>query len=185
MAALPTLGLRRRQRNAFIGSTPEYLIWYFQQHYATKYGMDATGFSNGPDLPGHRRTAGDDTPDEIATNPAGLIELLTDPVRRRAWLLAKALETQPLDQALELARTAEAFVTGSPTFEAGETAIPPPSDKRIDPSSARATKPLKTRKFLTQIGRTQARTGLAQLVRSGVTSRNRAGRETFAGGGSL
>jgi hypothetical protein len=36
---------------------------------------------------------------------------LSDPVRRRAWLLVKALETQPLDQALELARAAETFLT--------------------------------------------------------------------------
>lgn len=92
-------------------------------------------------------TAGDDSPDENATS-AGLIEALTDPVRRRSWLLAKALETQPLDQALELARAAEAFVTGSPTLEAGETAIPPRSDKRIDPTSARDTKPLKKRESL-------------------------------------
>ena len=36
---------------------------------------------------------------------------LSDPVRRRAWLLAKALETQPLDRALDLARAAETFIT--------------------------------------------------------------------------
>jgi hypothetical protein len=36
-----------------------------------------------------------------------------DPVRRRAWLLSKALESFPLDRALELARAAEEFISGS------------------------------------------------------------------------
>lgn len=39
-----------------------------------------------------------------------------DPVgaqlRRRVWLLLKALEIRPLDEALELARSAETFITG-------------------------------------------------------------------------
>lgn len=42
-----------------------------------------------------------------------LTELLHDPVRRRSWLLAEALKTLPLGQALELARGAEAFITAS------------------------------------------------------------------------
>jgi hypothetical protein len=34
-------------------------------------------------------------------------------VRRRSWLLSKALDSRPLDQALELARKAEMFVSGA------------------------------------------------------------------------
>ena len=40
-------------------------------------------------------------------------EILRDPPRRRAWLLSRALECFPLDRALELARAAEAFISGS------------------------------------------------------------------------
>jgi DNA-directed RNA polymerase specialized sigma24 family protein len=93
-------------------------------------------------------TAGDHNQDENSTDPAGLAEALTDPVRRRSWLLAKALETQPLDQALELARTAEAFITGSPNREEA-TANPPHSDKPTDRASARDTKRSKKRTPLT------------------------------------
>ena len=93
-------------------------------------------------------TEGDDNPDENSGNPAGLIEVLTDPVRRRSWLLAKALESQPLEEALELARTAEAFITGSPT-PAEATANPPHSDKPTERTSARDTQPLKKRTPLT------------------------------------
>jgi len=39
--------------------------------------------------------------------------LLEEPAWRRCWLLHKALECLPLDRAIELARTADAFVTGS------------------------------------------------------------------------
>ncbi len=41
-----------------------------------------------------------------------LVELLEDQQRRRCWLLYKALENLPLDRAIDLARAAEAFVTG-------------------------------------------------------------------------
>jgi len=60
--------------------------------------------------------------------------LMLDPVRRRSWLFAKALETAPLREALAFAEAAEAFITGatedglevtsSPPFE-----IPPKTDK--------------------------------------------------------
>lgn len=54
-------------------------------------------------------------------------QLMLDPVRRRSWLFAKALETTPLREALAFAEAAEAFITGAtedgfevtsaPTFE--------------------------------------------------------------------
>ena|ERR1051325_2236959 len=56
----------------------------------------------------------DDKPDDRSIDLAEVAGLLADPVRRRSWLLAKALASHPLDQALELARSAEAFITGSP-----------------------------------------------------------------------
>jgi hypothetical protein len=48
-------------------------------------------------------------------------QVLNDPIRRRAWLLSKALESLPLDRALEFARSAEAFITGSLTERAKTT----------------------------------------------------------------
>jgi hypothetical protein len=62
-------------------------------------------------------SAGNEKPEAILTEPGELSELLNDPIRRRSWLLAKALEHHPLDQALEVARTAEAFITGAPRSE--------------------------------------------------------------------
>ena len=62
-------------------------------------------------------TEDEDHPDVTAEESAGLRKLLDDPSRRRSWLLAKALETHPLDQALDLARVAEAFITGAPGME--------------------------------------------------------------------
>jgi DNA-binding CsgD family transcriptional regulator len=41
-----------------------------------------------------------------------LLDRLGDAATRRCWLLVKAVESLPLDRALELARDAEAFVTG-------------------------------------------------------------------------
>lgn len=49
-----------------------------------------------------------------------LLEIVDQPSRRRSWLLAKALETCTFDQALDLARTAEEFIAGTPALgEAG------------------------------------------------------------------
>jgi hypothetical protein len=62
-------------------------------------------------------TADEDHPEVTAEESAGLPELLDDPPRRRSWLLAKALETHPLEQALDLARVAEAFITGASARE--------------------------------------------------------------------
>jgi hypothetical protein len=51
-------------------------------------------------------------------------DLLKEPVRRRAWLLEKALGAYPLDRALELARAAEDFITQSRTDPGDETSEP-------------------------------------------------------------
>jgi hypothetical protein len=40
--------------------------------------------------------------------------LFDEPPRRRWWLLSKALEAAPLDEALRLAQAAEDFLTGRP-----------------------------------------------------------------------
>src|SRR5438477_9919386 len=42
-----------------------------------------------------------------------LIHLLENPAARRLWLLEQALRSVPLEVAVELARTAEAFLMGS------------------------------------------------------------------------
>jgi hypothetical protein len=58
------------------------------------------------------------------------IDAFNDTVRRRAWLLAKALETAPLAKALELARAADEFLGGeahpAPSIEPGPES--PPAD---------------------------------------------------------
>jgi hypothetical protein len=40
-----------------------------------------------------------------------LLDLCNQPARRRQWLLFKALEAAPLDEALRMAEAAEAFLT--------------------------------------------------------------------------
>lgn len=52
-----------------------------------------------------------------------LIHLLDHPAARRLWLLEQALRSVPLEAAVELARTAEAFIMGS----AGETVTDDPT----------------------------------------------------------
>lgn len=42
-----------------------------------------------------------------------LLGLVAQPVTRRCWLLFKALEELPLDRAIDVARSAEAFITGA------------------------------------------------------------------------
>ena len=42
--------------------------------------------------------------------------LLDQPLRRRWWLLLRALESQPLDEALKEAQAAEEFLTGNDFF---------------------------------------------------------------------
>jgi len=91
----------------------------------------------------------DDNREGNATDPTSLIELIADPGRRRSWLLAKALETHPLDEALELARTAEAFIIGAPIAETGATAVARPRAQSADPEPERDRKPLTRRTPLT------------------------------------
>jgi hypothetical protein len=40
-------------------------------------------------------------------------DVLDQPLRRRWWLLLRALESQPLDEALKAAQAAEDFLTGN------------------------------------------------------------------------
>jgi len=47
--------------------------------------------------------------------------LYENPDSRRAWLLSKALEDLPLPEALELAQTAERFLSGDPSESRGTT----------------------------------------------------------------
>jgi len=62
-----------------------------------------------------------------------LIGLIDNPPARRLWLLYNALHGLPFDRAIEMARTAEAFVTGSAAEEHA-------GDARVDaaPSVAKA-----------------------------------------------
>lgn len=41
-----------------------------------------------------------------------LCEFVGDPARRRFWLLIRALESAPFEEAVALAKSADAFVTG-------------------------------------------------------------------------
>lgn len=59
---------------------------------------------------------------EVTASRRNLLQLLDDPVHRRMWLLAKALEIHPFELALELARIAETFIT---EITSHETAVMP------------------------------------------------------------
>jgi hypothetical protein len=48
-----------------------------------------------------------------ATEREDVADLSNDPIRRRAWLLFLAQKTLPFDHAIEWARAAEQFITGS------------------------------------------------------------------------
>ena len=48
-------------------------------------------------------------------NDPELPKIADDPTMRRLWLLSKALEAVPLDRAIELARSADEFLTAGPT----------------------------------------------------------------------
>src|SRR5947207_3111636 len=84
-------------------------------------------------------------------------EVLNNPVRRRSWLLTKALESLSLDKALELARSAEAFITGS-VSESGN-ASPQPEAQR---SGRERQAPQRTRLALSLDQREQILEHLAQ-----------------------
>jgi hypothetical protein len=51
--------------------------------------------------------------DVMMNEQVALNELMDSPAARRLWLLHRALQSLPLDRAVELARTAEAFVIGA------------------------------------------------------------------------
>lgn len=64
-----------------------------------------------------------------------IADLVENSVYRRTWLLYKALETAPIDNAIALARAADEFVIGSPTIQYGadraiQAAVDLPSDRR-------------------------------------------------------
>ena len=65
-----------------------------------------------------------------------LLRLLDEPVRRRSWLLFKALECMPLDQAVGLAQAADEFIAGFPAESRN-------ADAQVAPESL-ATVPLVT-----------------------------------------
>jgi hypothetical protein len=75
-------------------------------------------------------------------------------VRRRSWLLSKALESHPLDQALDLARSAEAFITGSQT-DTGPENISVPAHRRAKPQrrTGLALSPEKREQLLERLAR--------------------------------
>ena len=49
--------------------------------------------------------------------------LLDQPLRRRWWLLLRALESQPLDEALKEAQAAEDFLTGNVSVPAEQLGL--------------------------------------------------------------
>lgn len=63
------------------------------------------------------------------------INLFSDTVSRRSWLLFKALECLPLDRAIDLARTADEFIAGGASTQRrdapapSELAVASPSDE--------------------------------------------------------
>lgn len=69
-----------------------------------------------------------------------LTSMVNDPVFRRLWLLRKAMEGVPLDQAIELARRAEEFVGSSglepPSAQAKVVEAPEPTRQVIEPAMA-------------------------------------------------
>jgi DNA-binding NarL/FixJ family response regulator len=83
-------------------------------------------------------------------------EILKDALRRRAWLLSKALESFPLDRALELARAAEVFITGSLPDEASN------SPQSEHPPALPASKPPKQNLSVSAEQREQLLERLAQ-----------------------
>jgi len=81
-------------------------------------------------------TEDDEKRDRTPSDQLGLPDELRDPVKRRAWLLAKALQAQPLDRALDLARSAEGFITGAGADEA--PAQPKPAEDQGPSKAAQA-----------------------------------------------
>jgi hypothetical protein len=70
----------------------------------------------------------------MMNNDVELIGFIDNPPARRLWLLHNAVRSLPFDRAIELARIAEAFVTGSPADQqpAGDTRVDaPPSATEV------------------------------------------------------
>ena len=63
------------------------------------------------------------------------IDALTKGFRHRCWLLAKALESAPLDKALETARAADEFLRGGAPVVAAPTPIVPAAEARVLPAA--------------------------------------------------
>jgi hypothetical protein len=57
--------------------------------------------------------------------PVSFLERLENPSTRRLWLLSEALRCVPLDQAVELARAADAFIAATPHFETSDASRKP------------------------------------------------------------
>ena len=75
-----------------------------------------------------------------------LNELIENPAHRRLWLLHRALQHKPFDAAIELACTAEAFITGSLSNEQLIAA-------RVDDGSSEVSAPSEQLPHQTSIGR--------------------------------
>ena len=118
-------------------------------------------------------TRGDDNPGETSPDPKGVADVLNDPVQRRSWLLAQALETEPLDRALELARAAEAFITEAPAVEIASAVSPLRSVAVATPTPDANRNPLKQRNSLTLASerREQLLERLAQGARNAEVAR--------------
>ena len=147
----------------------------FRIHSLFRDTVTVTSPRGSTDVIGHSpmSTRGNDNPDENSTDPTGLPDLLTDPVRRRSWLLAKALDTQPLDRALELARAAEAFITGAHANEIASTGSPLRSEEGAAPIPGANRTPLKHRTSLALVPETreQLLERLAQGARNAEVAR--------------
>jgi hypothetical protein len=72
---------------------------------------DNIGWPNAPKSSSCRHMAETQSKEDVMMNEqVEPNELMINPAARRLWLLHRALQTLPLDRAIELARTAEAFV---------------------------------------------------------------------------
>jgi hypothetical protein len=67
------------------------------------------------------------------------VELMAEPVRRRCWLLYRALECLPFDQAVDWAQRADAFVSGAP---ASRTSLAPARPEPVAAVAPRAPEEL-------------------------------------------
>src|SRR5438105_12593218 len=82
--------------------------------------------------------------DGVMNDDLELIGLVENPSARRIWLLANALRSLPFDRAIELACTAEAFVTGSLLDSPTDTRVNPDPSPIKDPKTTSTTDPEST-----------------------------------------